>query len=282
VSARPVVFILGAGRVGTALARALRTAGVAVAGVHGRRAAGPPESVTSGALPSALAGATVVLVAVRDGQLEEALAELGAGPLAAGAVILHVSGSADPAALAALRGRGHPAGTFHPLLPFADPERAAASIRGIWFGVDGDEAAQAEARELAAALGARTLVIPAGEKVRYHAAAVFASNFPALLMASGERLLTRIGLAPAEARDALLPLFNAAVENVRARPSAQALTGPIVRGDTGTVQRHLAALDAEPELLAFYRALVRAALPLARQAGTDGTRLAEIAALIDG
>jgi predicted short-subunit dehydrogenase-like oxidoreductase (DUF2520 family) len=107
------------------------------------------------------------------------------------------------------------------------------------------------------------------------------SNFPALLMDAGEQLLRAIGLAPDDARAALLPLFAAAAENVKARPSAQALTGPLARGDVETVRKHLAALAASPELRAFYVALSRAAIPLARTAGTDPAKLAEVAALLD-
>jgi len=277
----PAVFILGAGRVGTGLARGLRAAGVTVTGLHGRRTQETPDRITSGALPAAAHSAGAILVTVRDAQLEETLTALAREPLAAGAVVLHASGSAEPRSLAALRAAGHPAGTFHPLLPFADPARAAASLRGAWFGLDGDAAARDASRALASALGALTLEIPAGEKVRYHAAAVFASNFPALLMAAGEQLLTGIGLARDEARAALMPLFLAAVENVRSRPTAQALTGPIVRGDVETVRRHLSALTTEPELLALYQALSRAAVSLAREAGADRGKLAEIEAALD-
>jgi predicted short-subunit dehydrogenase-like oxidoreductase (DUF2520 family) len=275
------VFILGAGRVGTGLARAMRAAGVEVVGLHGRRAQPDPDRITGGTLPPELARATVVYVTVRDAQLEETLSALATAPLAPGTVVLHASGSAEPAALDALRARGYPAGTCHPLLPFVDPARAAANLRGAWFGVDGDAPARAAAREIATALGARALEIPPGEKVRYHAAAVFASNFPALLMASGEKLLATIGLPPDDARQALMPLFAAAAENVRERPSAQALTGPIVRGDVETVRRHLAALASTPELLALYRSLSSAAIPLAREGGADPARLAEIGALLD-
>ena len=277
----PAVFILGAGRVGTGLARGLRAAGVDVVGLHGRRPVEGPDRITGGPVPEAIARAGVVLVTVRDAQLDDALTTLAGAPLASGAVVLHASGSAEPAALEALRKQGHPAGTFHPLLPFADPARAAASLRGAWFGIDGDAPARTAGHALATALGARTLEIPPGEKVRYHAAAVFASNFPAVLMASGEQLLTGIGLTREDARQALLPLFLAAVENVRARPSAEALTGPIVRGDVETVRRHLAALTADPELLSLYRALSRAAVTLAREAGADGAKLAEIEGLLE-
>jgi predicted short-subunit dehydrogenase-like oxidoreductase (DUF2520 family) len=274
------VFILGAGKVGTALARAFRAAGVEVVGLHGRKAQTAPDAITSGPIPPFFAGATVVLVTVRDAQLEEVLAGLASASPAKGTVVLHTSGAAEPAALAALRAQGHPCGTFHPLLAFTDPARAAASIGGAWFGIDGDPRARETSRTLAAALGARTLEIPAGEKVRYHAAAVFVSNFPALLMASGEKLLTTIGLLPDDARAALMPLFAAAAENVKAKPSVQALTGPIVRGDVETVRRHVAALAADPEMRALYAALSRAAVELARKAGTDPARLAEISTLL--
>ena len=270
------VFILGAGKVGTALARALRAAGVEVVGLHGRAARTEPDTVTAGALPAAIRRATVVIVSVRDPQLEDALQQLALAPLAHGAVVLHVSGSAEPAALSALRQQGHACGTMHPLLPFADPARAAAALPSAWFGVDGDARARAAAEALAGAIGARTLEIPAGEKVRYHAAAVFASNFPALLMAAGEEMLGAIGVAPESARAALLPLFAAAAENAKAKPAAQALTGPIARGDVETVKKHLAALGATPELKAFYVALSRRAVVLARAAGADAARLAEI------
>ena len=276
------VFILGAGKVGTALALALRGAGVEVVGLHGRHELTPQVGITAGAFPPSLRQATVVIVSVRDPQLESTLQELALAPLLHGAVILYVSGSAEPGALTGLRVQGHPCGTMHPLLPFADPERAAAAIKGAWFGLDGDARAREAAAALAKAMGARTLEIPAGEKVRYHAAAVFASNFPALLMASGEEMLAAIGITPEDARQALMPLFLAAVENVKARPSAQALTGPIARGDVETVKKHLAALEATPELREFYVALSRRAIPLARAAGADAGKLGEIEVLLGG
>ncbi len=274
------VFVLGAGRVGTALARAFIAAGVEVVGLHGRKAQSAPDVVSAGPLPAAISRATVVLVTVRDPQLEEVLASLVSASLAPGVVVLHASGSAEPMAFAALRAQGHPCGTMHPLLAFADPARAAASIGTAWFGLDGDARAREAASSLAAALGSRTLEIPAGEKVRYHAAAVFASNFPALLMASGEALFAQIGIDADDARAALMPLFSAGADNVRAKPSALALTGPIVRGDVETVKRHVAALAATPELLALYRALSIAAARLARTAGTDPAKLAEIEAAL--
>jgi predicted short-subunit dehydrogenase-like oxidoreductase (DUF2520 family) len=125
------------------------------------------------------------------------------------------------------------------------------------------------------------LYIPPGEKARYHAAAVFASNFPTVLMCLAEELLREVGIAREVAGPALHPLFASAVENLRGGAGASALTGPIVRGDVDTVQRHLLALRAHPDTLDAYRALSRAALRWVRDAGTgDEARLDEIEALL--
>ncbi|HEU4563809.1 MAG TPA: Rossmann-like and DUF2520 domain-containing protein [Gemmatimonadaceae bacterium] len=281
MSADRRVFVLGAGRAGRGLTRALRASGVEVVGLHGRRDPGGADGVTVGALPPALARADVVLVAVRDEQLESALAELLAAPLTPDAVVLHASGSAEPAMLDAARASGHPAGTFHPLLPLAEPERAPALLRGAFIGIDGDEAARAAARVLAERLGARVVEIPAGAKARYHAAAVVASNFPVVLLDLATRLLAESGIEAAAARGAARSLFFAAVENLRHQEAADALTGPIVRGDVETVRRHRAALAGEPELLAAYNALSRGALRLARERGTPAEALRAMERLLE-
>ncbi|MFL5574543.1 MAG: DUF2520 domain-containing protein [Gemmatimonadaceae bacterium] len=258
------VFVLGAGRAGKGLARALRASGVELAGLHGRRAEpGGGDGalpVSAGALPPSLADAGVVLVAVQDAALDAAIAELLAARLAPGAVLLQASGSAEPAAFAGARAAGHPTGTFHPLVPLADPSRAPALLRGAWVGVDGAPAAVEAARRLAAALGASVLEIPAGEKARYHAAAVFASNFPTVLAAIAARLMREAGVAATDGRDAVRALLAAAAANVASGDPLAALTGPVVRGDAVTVRRHLHALAADEDARAVYLALSRAAL----------------------
>jgi predicted short-subunit dehydrogenase-like oxidoreductase (DUF2520 family) len=275
------VFILGAGRAGRGLVRAFRASGVPVVGMHGRQAeSGPEGRVSAGALPDDVRNATTILVTVRDGQLEAALSELALAPLAPGAVVLHASGSSEPAALDLLRAHGHPAGTFHPLVPLADPARAADMLHGAYVGVDGDAPAQAVARELAVRLGATPIEIPPGTKARYHAAAVIASNFPAVLFSLAERQLHSCGFAPDVARRALHPLLAGVVENLRAGTGAQALTGPVVRGDSETVRRHIEVLTADPMALDVYRAVSRAAIDLARSAGTEERALRDIADLL--
>jgi predicted short-subunit dehydrogenase-like oxidoreductase (DUF2520 family) len=257
------VFVLGAGRAGRGLTRALRTAGVTVAGLHGRRAdAAAADPVTAGPLPASLGSATIVLVAVQDAALDVALDELLAGPLSPHAVVLQASGSAEPRRLEEARRRGHAAGTFHPLVPLADPARAPELLRGGWVGLDGDDAAIAAGRRLAAALGASTLVIPPGQKPRYHAAAVFASNFPTVLAAIAERLMREAGVESESGTAAVRALLAAAAANVARGDTRAALTGPVVRGDAVTIGRHLEALASDEEAREVYLCLSRAALAL--------------------
>lgn len=276
------VFILGAGRAGRGLSRALRASGVDVIGVHGRHVELEPDVVTAGPLPASLANAASIIVAVRDGQLDDALGELAAARLAKGAVVLHASGSAEPRGLAALRALGHPCGTFHPLVPLADPARAAELLRGAWIGTDGDAEAIAVAERLAARLGAHVLRIPAGEKAAYHAAAVFASNFPTVLAAVAAQLLVHVGIGEDDAWGAIRALMRGAVANLDTATPAHALTGPIARGDVETVRKHLAALAAEPETLALYTTLSLAAVELARRGGASEKALGAIVGELRG
>jgi predicted short-subunit dehydrogenase-like oxidoreductase (DUF2520 family) len=276
------VFVLGAGRAGRSLARALVVAGVDVGGVHGRQpdaTATPP--VTGGALPESLGSAAIVLVTVRDAQLGDALRQLASARLRPGAVILHASGATDPSEAALLRVQGHGVGTLHPLVPLASPERAVELLRGAWIGIDGDPPAIAAASALATRLGAHALTIPPGEKPRYHAAAVFAANFPVVVAALAERLLEEAGVPEGEARAATVGLMGAAVSNLESGRPHDVLTGPIARGDVESVQGHLAALENDLPALTAYVTLSRAALTLARERGTSAERLAEISAALD-
>lgn len=278
------VFILGAGRAGRGLARALRASGADVVGMHGRRAEadGPDGPVSAGEIPAAVRDASIILVTVQDAQLESALRSLAAAPITTEAIVLHASGSSDPEALEELRRDGHAAGTFHPLVSLSDPVRAREVLRQAWIGIDGDADAMTAARALASRLGARVLVIPPGEKGRYHAAAVFAANYPTVLAALAIRLLREAGIAENEGWSALRGLMRATVDNLQQGDPSQVLTGPIVRGDADTIMRHLGALASDPLARDAYIALSRAALSLAEKGGTDSRLLQAIDLLLGG
>ncbi len=274
------IFILGAGRAGLGLARAFRTSGCEVVGVHGRLAQSDTEATTSGELPDELSHASVVLVAVRDAQLESALGQLAEGALRQGAVVLQVSGSAEPSMLQVMRDNGHPSGTFHPLVPLALPDLAPQLLRGACIGIDGDSEARATAERLAHAIGASTLVIPTGAKGLYHAAAVIASNFPTALLSLAERTFVSAGIDAPTAHMAARSLFLASAANLLHEHGVAVLTGPIARGDVATVRLHLESLADQPELLAAYRTLSRTLLPFAREQGANRVDVESISRLL--
>lgn len=276
------VFIIGPGHVGRGLFRAFRASGVEVVGLHGKRPSGVATS--TGTLPKGIAGANVVIVCVRDPQLDETIDEVIAatadGRIARDTVILHTSAIAEPAGLGKLNGSGYPSGTFHPLVPFSDPEISAELLRKGWIGIDGENAAKSASRRLAGHLGARTLDIPPGKKPAYHAAAVISSNFPVVLASVAGHLLQDIGVPDSSAYQAVESLMSGALANMKQALPDDALTGPIVRGDTETVGKHLRALEKHGSALDVYRALSAAAVEIARYRGVDQKKLAAVAGLV--
>ena len=154
--------------------------------------------------------------------------------------VVHLSGALGLDALIALE--GNPRGSFHPLQSFPTP-RGPEAFRGITVAVDASTTAlRRRLARLARELGAKPKHVTGRERVLYHAAAVYASNFVDVVLSEAVRVLGTIGWTEAEATRALMPLVDGAVANVRKRGVVGALTGPIRRGDADTVRRHLEAL----------------------------------------
>ncbi|HEV2216071.1 MAG TPA: DUF2520 domain-containing protein [Candidatus Dormibacteraeota bacterium] len=205
----------------------------------------------------------IVFLAVPDTVIEDVATRLAATGPPAEVSFVHLSGAMTLEVLAPLR--GHAVGSFHPLQSFPFP-REPEAFRGITIAVDASTPTLLrKLRSLARQLGARPRKVAAGERVLYHAAAVYASNFVVASFGEGVRQLERIGWSKEDATRALLPLLDGVVANLRRKGVQKAMTGPIRRGDAETVRRHLEALD-RPDA---YRILGSIALDIARQAGLD-------------
>jgi hypothetical protein len=153
---------------------------------------------------------------------------------------VHVSGSLGLDALAALA--GHAVGSFHPLQSFPAP-RPPEAFQGITVAVDASTTGlERRLAQLARDIGAQPRHVADEERVLYHAAAVFASNYVVAVIAAAVKILQKAGWSRDEAEQALLPLVEGVVANARSAGVTKALTGPIRRGDVETVQRHLEAL----------------------------------------
>ena len=244
------VGVVGAGRLGTALAAALREAGIEVEGPAGR-----------GEVPR---GCEAIVLCVPDGEIPAAAATVaGAAPL-----VGHTSGATRLEALAAAGGAAfglHPLQTFPERTPggTAPAERAPGgaldAFRGAGCAVAGTTPEALDfAVRLAELLGMTAFEIDDEGRAAYHAAASVASNFTVTLLAAAERIAAGAGLAPHEARALLAPLVRRTVESVAELDPERALTGPVARGDHGTVSAQREALEhAAPELLDLFDELVR-------------------------
>jgi predicted short-subunit dehydrogenase-like oxidoreductase (DUF2520 family) len=236
-SCRPTrIAIVGAGRLGTAIAAAL----------------GPdPAFVLDGPLGrgAAPADADVVLLCVPDGEIGAAAALIPPGP-----AVGHCSGATGLAPLSPHTD----AFSLHPLMTVTD---TGARLDGSGAAVAGTtERSTAIATRLAIALGMRPFTLAEEDRAAYHAAASIASNFLITLEATAERVLTTAGVD----RELLVPLVRATVDNWAALGAERALTGPVARGDDATVARQRAAIaERTPELLRLFDALVDATRELA-------------------
>jgi predicted short-subunit dehydrogenase-like oxidoreductase (DUF2520 family) len=228
--------IVGAGRLGTALAAALRAAGVPVNGPLGRGADGD--------------GAAAVLLCVPDAQIAAAAAAIAPGPL-----VGHCSGATTLAPLTA-----HEAFSLHPLMTV--PKGAGPGVfAGAGAAIAGSTPrALSFAAGLAERLGLHATEVADEDRVAYHAAAAIAANFVTTLLGAAERLAATAGVE----RALLVPLVAAAAENWARLGAERALTGPIVRGDEETVARQRAAVEERvPELLELWDVMVGATRELA-------------------
>ncbi len=253
--------VLGAGRLGSALAAALASSGMRKIEVASRR----PEQAQAVAAalgieavsPAALAErCDLVFLTVPDAAIRPVARDL---PWRSGQAVVHCGGALGLDALVDAAARGADTGCFHPLQTFpagvaiAD---APARFNGIVCGVESNTTSLgARLEAITTGLGARHIRLEGVERALYHAAAVLVSNDVVALMAAATRAWTRAGLPADDAREALTPLLLAASENIGRMPLEQALTGPVARGDVATVEGHLRALSGDPDLLELYRRL---------------------------
>jgi predicted short-subunit dehydrogenase-like oxidoreductase (DUF2520 family) len=269
----PTIGIVGAGAVGTALGLALARAGWPIRAVASRDPGRRERFSRLVGGTRAFADATAILDEVELIILtvpDDALAPLAAGlKLYGGQALVHTSGALGAEVLRPAMAAGTQIGSFHPLVAFADTERAVAALQGATVAVEGDDQLVALLAEMAEAIGAHAVRLAPGSKSAYHAAAVLAAGgFDALLDAIAE--LGRVaGLDEAGALAIYGPLVEQTLGNARALGIGAALTGPIVRGDIGTLEAHLATLHRHaPAVVDLYRAVAQREIALAEARGT--------------
>ena len=251
------VTIIGKSKVGRSFAKVLK------AGGHDVRIRGYRTQLPTLPLPGSL-----LVLAVRDTELvslARALAKRGLTK--PDCAVVHLAGAQSPELLAPLRPHCAGIGQAHPLLSFADP-RHPPDLQGALLLLAGDSVAIRRGAQLGKALGMRPQQWPSLDRDAYHAAAALLANGAVALSAGATSLLEQAGAPKKDAARALGHLLRSVAANIETLGLPQALTGPVRRGDSATVEKHLQATRAgSAELDALSRASATAQLGLAESLG---------------
>jgi predicted short-subunit dehydrogenase-like oxidoreductase (DUF2520 family) len=266
------IGIIGSGTVGSALAIRLAENGYHVVAVSSR------THTSAERLAQAINGchavdtnqmiadiADIVFITTPDGVIPKVASEL---KWHKGQSVVHCSGADSTETLQPARQMGANTGVFHPLQTFASVKHAIDNIPGSTFAIEAEEPLLTTLKEMAESLNCRWIEIKASDKVVYHAAAVIACNYLVTLVKLADDLWQTFGIPREQATQALLPLLKGTLNNIENVGIPQCLTGPIARGDTGTIKKHLEALQKEaPDVMSTYCELGLQTIPIAQAKG---------------
>ncbi|HEU4781934.1 MAG TPA: Rossmann-like and DUF2520 domain-containing protein [Ktedonobacterales bacterium] len=294
------IGVVGSGAVGGTLARAISAAGGAVVAVsarhleHAETLARHIPGCRAYATPEEVAAVShLVVLAVPDDAIIPVCERIH---WSANQCIVHLSGAMSARALSAAGKRGASVAALHPLMTFTRAltdsplDEIQERLRGcVWALETSDETLRVMLQGMVTALDGKVTVLSENDRIPYHIAGVLSSNYVVTLVGAAVALWESFGEDASLAREALMPLLRASVENLAAMPPSAALSGPIARGDLGTLHAHLDWLasnaQASPDISALrdaYLALARLTVPLAKAKGTlNAERAAAIRALLD-
>lgn len=281
------IGFIGAGRLGKALAWSFAQRGLAVVAAASQRAA------SAQALAAAVPGCRVfdtqdvidacdlVFVTTPDAAIATTV---NACRWRDGIAVVHCSGVTEVSALQSAAAQGALAGGFHPMQTFGDPAVAARSLPGCTITIEAPQPLDAMLVALAERLQCRVNRLPPGMRARYHAAAGYTSQFINVLFAQAAQIWRSWGASEAQAVAALLPMARGTLAAIESAGIAQAMPGPVSRGDIGSIAKHVQALSAldDAEVLALYRQLCKGSVPLAQGRGAiDGAQAARLRQLLE-
>jgi predicted short-subunit dehydrogenase-like oxidoreductase (DUF2520 family) len=275
------IAIIGAGRLGTSLGRALAKKGHRIKALSCRRKKSAEESraiigqgraLTDNAAAARTAG--VLFLCVPDEALPAVTSQLAPSRVDwPGKMIFHTSGLLPARVLKPLQEKGALAASFHPIQSFSSKTVRPAFFRGVSVGLEGDRKAVALARTFVRQLGGHALLISEEAKPFYHAAFSFASNFLVILLDTAAHLLKEAKIPEEKRLRLMLPLLQGTLHNVKEFDTKGALTGPLMRGDAASVKSHLDALKRWPRYEEAYRMLSLVGLEMAKKGGLDSRKL---------
>jgi predicted short-subunit dehydrogenase-like oxidoreductase (DUF2520 family) len=284
------ITIIGAGRLGTALGRALAKKGHVIKALTCRGRASAKESrrvIGRGRIyrhnAAAAARGQVIFLCLADDQVRKVAAELARANIDwTRKIVFHTSGLLSSGALALLKEKGAATASFHPVQSFARKDTPPAYFKGIYFGLEGERRALTLARKIVQQLGGHPLTLRPNQKPYYHAACSMTSNFLVILLNAATHLLIQAGIEEKKALKLLLPLAEGTLHNVKKFDISSSLTGPILRGDAASIKAHLEALRRFPDYAEAYKKLGLLALQMARKKGLTPKKIKTLRNLLEG
>lgn len=285
------IAIIGVGKVGAALGYLLRSAGYPVAAIFDRSsdAAERGFTYTGGKVcrdaAEAALRAETVFITTPDDHIRETCEEITrGGSLLPGKKVIHASGVGGLDLLESARAAGAHVGSIHPIQSFADIAGAIENIPGSTFGITTQEEIEEWAVRLVGDIGGRSFFVPEKDKPLYHAAACIASNYLVTLMHVVEEIYRHLGIPADDALSSFWPLVRGTIRNIEKRGVSRSLTGPIARGDVGTVRQHLSVMERSMPLFSgLYRELGILTALLGREARVlSDEKAEEIRLLLEG
>jgi predicted short-subunit dehydrogenase-like oxidoreductase (DUF2520 family) len=274
--------IIGLGMVGTAIGFLLKKAGYKIIAIADNspaalRRARPYTGGEAFRKPQEAAQeADCILITTPDDAISSACKEIALCPAIKGKFVFHMSGAGGLDLLEPAKKAGAAVASIHPLQSFSSIDQAIQNIPGSYFGITADKKAEMLAKKIVRDIGGFPLLISAAQKPLYHAAACVASNYLVSLLNVVEFFYQAIGLTEKEAKKAYLPLVYGSLKNIERSGSITALSGPIARGDFGTVRKHIAAIsDNLPQYASLYSSLGLLTVKIAQQKGSLNTRQAK-------
>jgi len=265
------IGFIGAGRLAQALAWSLTQRDCRVCAVASRSRssalalAAPLEGCEVTGAQQVADICDIVFVTTPDASIEATVQALTWRP---GMGVVHCSGATEVGTLAKAAAEGASTGGFHPMQTFGDPAVAARSLPGCVITIEAQGALDAVLKRLAERLECTVNALPAGMRGRYHASGGYASQFINVLLAEAVHIWRSWGAEEDDALKALLPLLKGTIGAIESAGLDRGMPGPVSRGDTETVARHVQALaQMDDKALALYRELCRRTVPLAQRAG---------------
>ncbi len=262
------VAIVGYGRVGKVLLKALPLAGWEVAALVTRQEVQGTKCSVLSSIKDLPDDVGLVILCLRDKDIAQALLDIQKSEISNQKFLCHTAGPQSAETLAPARDKGWQVMSWHPMQTFTGDDDVSI-LQGITFGIDGDETAVLVGERLARDLGGVPYRVPPELRREYHLGAVIACNLLIGLVGEAVELLKSTGMDEARALQAVTPLMQATIANIARKGLTESITGPVLRGDTATIERHLETLRQFPEAEKLYGLL---SLALVKRLGDDVDR----------